>query len=79
MSELKIDKVSVQDLVTYVALNTVGMKNIVINGDMSIAQRSTSVASITTGGDTGYHTVDRFKFVGKQLIQLANLHTITIY
>jgi hypothetical protein len=33
------------------------MKNIIINGDMSIAQRSTSVASITTGG---YYTVDRF-------------------
>jgi hypothetical protein len=31
-------------------------RNIVINGDMSIAQRSTSVASITTGG---YYTVDR--------------------
>ena len=32
-------------------------RNIIINGDMSIAQRSTSVASITT---TGYYTVDRF-------------------
>jgi hypothetical protein len=34
-----------------------GMKNIIINGDMSIAQRSTSVASVTT---SGYYTVDRF-------------------
>jgi hypothetical protein len=32
-------------------------RNIIINGDMSLAQRSTSVASITTGG---YYTVDRF-------------------
>ena len=32
-------------------------RNIIINGDMSIAQRSTSVASITTGG---YYTLDRF-------------------
>jgi hypothetical protein len=32
-------------------------RNIVINGDMQIAQRSTSVASITT---SGYYTVDRF-------------------
>jgi hypothetical protein len=32
-------------------------RNIIINGDMSIAQRSTSVASITT---SGYYTVDRF-------------------
>jgi hypothetical protein len=35
-----------------------GFRNIVINGDMSIAQRATSVASITTGG---YKTVDRMK------------------
>jgi hypothetical protein len=55
MSELKVDKVSPRSG-NYVALNTVGMKNIIINGDMSIAQRSTSVASITT---TGYYTVDR--------------------
>jgi hypothetical protein len=33
-------------------------RNIIINGDMSIAQRSTSVASITA---TGYYTVDRFR------------------
>jgi len=32
-------------------------RNIVINGDMQIAQRSTSVASITT---SGYKTLDRF-------------------
>jgi hypothetical protein len=32
-------------------------RNIVINGDMQIAQRSTSVASITT---SGYYTLDRF-------------------
>jgi hypothetical protein len=57
MSELKVDKVSPRTG-TYVSLNTVGMKNIVINGDMSLAQRSTSVASITTGG---YKTLDRFE------------------
>jgi hypothetical protein len=33
-------------------------RNIIINGDMSIAQRSTSVASITT---SSYNTVDRFR------------------
>ncbi len=32
-------------------------RNIVINGDMQIAQRSTSVASITT---TGYYSIVRF-------------------
>jgi hypothetical protein len=35
-----------------------GFRNIIINGDMSIAQRGTSVASITTGG---YKTLDRFQ------------------
>ena len=34
-------------------------RNIVINGDMQIAQRSTSVASLTS---SGYHTLDRWNF-----------------
>ena len=38
--------------------NPVDFRNIVINGDMQVAQRSTSVASITTGG---YYTLDRFR------------------
>jgi hypothetical protein len=37
-----------------------GFRNIVINGDMSIAQRSTSVASITT---SDYYTLDRYQTV----------------
>jgi len=36
--------------------NPVDFRNIVINGDMQIAQRNTSVASITT---SGYYTLDR--------------------
>jgi len=56
MSELKVDKVSPRTG-TYVSLNTVGSKNIIINGDMSIAQRGTSTASITS---TGYYTCDRW-------------------
>ena len=32
-------------------------RNLIINGDMSIAQRGTSVSSITS---SGYRTVDRF-------------------
>jgi len=63
MSELKVDKVSPRTG-NYVALNTVGSKNIVINGDMSIAQRATSEASLTT---SGYYTVDRFKFFNSSL------------
>ena len=34
---------------------------LIINGDMAIAQRSTSVTGIGNG-DEGYHTIDRFKF-----------------
>ena len=36
----------------------VNFRNIIINGDQSIAQRATSTSSITS---TGYHTVDRFE------------------
>jgi hypothetical protein len=36
-----------------------GFRNIVINGDMQIAQRSTSKSSISSGSD--YHTLDRFR------------------
>jgi hypothetical protein len=39
--------------------NPVDFRNIVINGDMQIAQRSTSVASITSGNS--YYTLDRFR------------------
>jgi hypothetical protein len=46
--------------ISYAALsNAVDFRNIVINGDMKIAQRATSVASITT---SGYYTLDRFQF-----------------
>ena len=39
--------------------NQSAFKNIIINGDMSIAQRGTSVSGIT-GTDSGYKTLDRF-------------------
>jgi len=38
--------------------NIVQSKNIIINGDMSIAQRATSTSSITS---SNYYTVDRFR------------------
>ena len=60
MSELKVDKVSPRSG-NYVSLNTVGMKNIIINGDMSIAQRGTTATGLGNG-DGGYHTVDRWRF-----------------
>jgi hypothetical protein len=37
-------------------------RNLIINGDMNIAQRGTSASGLTNGS-TGYHTVDRFQFV----------------
>jgi len=60
MSELKVDKVSARSG-NYVALNTVGSKNIIINGDMSIAQRGTSQATAGSAGGS-YQTLDRWKF-----------------
>ena len=45
------------DLASGTVPNQSAFKNIIINGDMSIAQRSTSVASITT---SSYHTTDRW-------------------
>jgi hypothetical protein len=68
MSELKVDKVSPRSG-TYVSLNTVGSKNILINGDMSIAQRGTSASGKSTGG---YFTCDRWNF------SLSSLGTWTL-
>ena len=38
----------------------INFRNIIINGDMSIAQRGTSVASISSG--SAYNTIDRMRF-----------------
>jgi len=43
------------------AYDAAPFRNIVINGDMSIAQRGTSATGLTNGS-SGYHTVDRFHF-----------------
>ena len=50
MAISKIPRAGFQDNVKF--------RNILINSDMSIAQRGTSTSSITS---TGYHTVDRFQ------------------
>jgi hypothetical protein len=41
--------------------NNLPFRNIIINGDMSIAQRATSATGLGNG-DAGYHTVDRYRF-----------------
>jgi len=46
---------------TLATQNALGVRNLIINGDMRIAQRGTSQASITT---SGYYTVDRFLLTG---------------
>ena len=46
-----------QDITAAKIAGTINFKNIVINGDMSIAQRGTSASSLTTGG---YSTHDRW-------------------
>jgi hypothetical protein len=46
-----------------------GRRNIVINGAMNVAQRSTSVADI--GANGGYFTIDRFRnFTTRQQVGL---------
>ena len=47
------------DLPQSLIANNVNFRNIIINGDMSIAQRSTSVTSISSGNTI--HTCDRWK------------------
>ena len=44
--------------------NIVQSKNIIINGDMQVSQRSTSTASITS---SGYYTLDRFNLINTTL------------
>ena len=46
------------DLASGTIENQSAFKNIIINGDMSVAQRATSASSITSGG---YHACDRWK------------------
>jgi len=53
---MAIDKITSAGLTT--STNQPNFRNIIINGDMSLAQRATSVSSITT---SGYNTVDRFR------------------
>ena len=43
---------------TLATQNALGVRNLIINGDMRIAQRGTSSTGMTTGG---YYTVDRFQ------------------
>ena len=54
---MAIDKVTSAALATGAVPNQSAFKNIIINGDMRISQRSTSVSSITSDG---YYTLDRF-------------------
>ena len=49
--------------------NNINFRNIIINGDMSIAQRSTSASSITS---SGYHALDRHR------LAISSLGTWTI-
>jgi hypothetical protein len=61
---MAIDKITTpaiaDDAVTNakVSYNNNPFRNIIINGDMSIAQRATSTSSITS---SGYHSLDRFR------------------
>jgi len=47
---------------TLATQNALGVRNLIINGDMRIAQRGTNATGLTNGSG-GYHTVDRWKFI----------------
>jgi hypothetical protein len=64
---MAIDKVTSAALET--STNQPGFRNLIINGDMSIAQRSTSASSITS---SGYHALDRHR------LAISSLGTWTI-
>ena len=57
-AKLADDAVTSSKLASGAVPNQSAFKNIIINGDMSIAQRGTSTSSITSNG---YYTVDRFQ------------------
>jgi len=48
-----------QDITAAKIAGTINFKNLIINGDMSIAQRGTSSSSVSTG----YNTLDRFNII----------------
>ena len=50
------------DLGSSAEQGTVTGESLIINGDMTVAQRGTSKTALGNG-DSGYHTVDRFQFV----------------
>jgi hypothetical protein len=54
---------------TLATQNSLGVRNLIINGDMRIAQRGTSVSGITGGG---LNTVDRFT-INYLLLELDNV------
>jgi len=62
---MALSKVDLANMVENVAPSStipdVNFRNIIINGDMSIAQRGTSATGLGNG-DSGYHTCDRWQF-----------------
>ena len=59
-AKLADSSVTAAKLASGTVQNQSAFKNIIINGDMSIAQRATSQSSVTT---TGYYTCDRFQWI----------------
>ncbi len=60
MSEVRVDKISPRTE-SYIAVDALSHKNIIINGGMDLAQRGTSATGLGNG-DSGYHTCDRWNF-----------------
>ena len=58
--------------------NNLSNRNIIINGAMQVAQRSTSAVAVSDGSNEGYQTIDRFKFsFGNSAVGAANISQST--
>ena len=60
---------------TLATQNALGVRNLIINGDMRIAQRGTSVSGQTVGT---YHTVDRWRTISSGSTYNQSQETITL-
>jgi len=56
----EVPNANVADLPQSKIEDNINFRNIIINGDMAVSQRSTSTASVTTAG---YYTVDRMQWI----------------
>jgi hypothetical protein len=63
-----------QDITAAKIAGQINFKNLIINGDMSIAQRGTSTSGIT---GNGYYAIDRYRHQTEQVQVLGHISQST--